>query len=130
MRKTLATVYKNGQVAVDPLLYQTREITIVSGGTIDLVSEKVILDFHTQVRKGIGLSAGMVINPFIRLGGSLSSPAIQLDPAGVAVKGTVAVATVGLSVLARSLYDRFLSGKDPCGKAYKKLLKEDAEGGD
>jgi len=123
-------VIKDGQVAVDPLLYQTREITIVSGGTIDLVSEKVILDFHTQVRKGIGLSAGMVINPFIRLGGSLSSPAIQLDPAGVAVKGTVAVATVGLSVLARSLYDRFLSGKDPCGKAYKKLLKEDAEGGD
>jgi len=100
------------------------------GGTIDLLTEQIILDFHTQVRKGIGLSAGMVINPFIRLGGSLSSPAIQLDPAGVAVKGTIAVATVGLSVLARSLYDRFLSGKDPCGKAYKKLLKEDAEGGD
>jgi len=120
----------DGQVAVDPLLIQTHEMTIVSGGTIDLVSEQLILDFHTQVRKGIGLSAGMVINPFIRLGGSLSSPAIQLDPAGVAVKGTVAVATVGLSVLARSLYDRFLSGKDPCGKAYKKLLKEDAEGGD
>ena len=109
------------------MIYQTKEIIIVSGGTIDLVSENIILDFHTQVRKGIGISAGMVVNPFIRLGGKLVSPAIEIDPAGVAVKGTVAVATVGLSVLARGLYDRFLSGKDPCGKALKKLLEADAE---
>jgi hypothetical protein len=117
----------NGQVTVEPLLYQTKEITIVSGGAIDLVSENITLDFHTQVRKGIGLSAGMIVNPFIRLGGSLASPTIELDPAAVAVKGTVAVATVGLSILGRSLYDRFLTRKDPCGHALKKLLEADAE---
>jgi hypothetical protein len=79
------------------------------------------------VRKGIGLSAGMIVNPFIRLGGSLASPTIEIDPAAVAVKGTVAVATVGLSIVGRSLYDRFLTRKDPCGHALKKLLKADAE---
>jgi hypothetical protein len=123
----MAADIKDGQVTVEPLLYQTTEIVIVSGGAIDLVTENISLDFHTKVRKGIGISASMVINPFIRLGGTLASPAIELDPAGVAVKGTVAVATVGLSVLGRSLYDRFLSGKDPCGKAYKKLQKADAD---
>jgi uncharacterized protein involved in outer membrane biogenesis len=117
----------NGQLTVEPLLFQTKEITIVSGGAIDLVSENITLDFHTQVRKGIGLSAGMIVNPFIRLGGSLASPAIEIDPAAVAVKGTVAVATVGLSILGRSLYDRFLTRKDPCGHALKKLLEADAE---
>ena len=122
----VAADIKDGQVTVEPLLYQTNEIVIVSGGSIDLVTEKISLDFHTKVRKGIGISAGMVINPFIRLGGKLVSPSIELDPAGVAVSGTVAVATAGLSVLGRSLYDRFLSGKDPCGKAYKKLLEADA----
>jgi len=117
----------NGQVTVEPLLFQTREITIVSGGTIDLVSENMSLDFHTRVRKGIGLSAGMIVNPFIRLGGSLASPTIEIDPAAVAVKGTMAVATVGLSILGKSLYDRFLTRKDPCGHALKKLLEADAK---
>ena len=117
----------DGQVVLDPLIYQTKQIIIVSGGTINLNTEDIGLDFHTQVRKGFGLSAGMVLNPFIRLGGKLASPMIELDPEGVVVKGTVAVATMGLSVLGRSLYDRFLASKDPCGQALEKLLEADAE---
>jgi len=122
----VAAEITDGQVVVEPLIYQTKELVIVSGGNINLVSEDMALDFHTQVRTGIGLSAGMVVNPFIRLGGKLASPSIELDPAAVAVKGTVAVATVGLSVLGRSLYDRFLSEKNPCQKALDKLLEADA----
>jgi uncharacterized protein involved in outer membrane biogenesis len=122
----IAADIKDGNVVLDPLIIQTKEIVIVSGGTVDLDSEKIGLDFHTQVRKGIGLSAGMVFNPFIRLGGKLASPMIELDPEGVVVKGTVAVATMGLSVVGRSLYDRFLASKDPCGKALEKLLEAEA----
>ena len=117
----------DGQVVLNPIIFQTKEIVIVSGGTINLNTEDIGLDFHTQVRKGIGLSAGMVFNPFIRLGGKLATPLIVLDPEGVVVKGTVAVATMGLSVVGRSLYDRFLASKDPCGKALEKLLEADAE---
>jgi hypothetical protein len=42
------------------------------------------------------------------------------------VSGSVAVATVGLSLVGKSLWDRFFTSKDPCGKALKQLAKEDA----
>ena len=37
----------------------------------------------------------------------------------------LAVATAGISILAKSLSDRFLSSKDPCGDARKELAKRD-----
>jgi hypothetical protein len=117
---------ESGKVLVKPIIIQTEQLTIFSSGEIDLASEKMSLDFQTKLRKGIGISAGMVVNPFIRLGGSLSSPSIELDPAAVVVSGSVAVATVGLSLVGKSLWDRFLTSKDPCGKALKQLAKEDA----
>jgi hypothetical protein len=114
-------VIDSGKVLVDPIIFNTEQITILSGGQIDLETEKINLEFETKVRKGIGISASMVINPFIKLGGSLSSPTIELDPAGVAFSGSVAVATVGLSLVGKSLFDRFISNRDPCGEALKKL---------
>jgi hypothetical protein len=66
----------------------------------------------------------MVVNPFISITGTLQSPVIGLDPAAVAVQGTLAVATVGISLLVKSLSDRFLSSKDPCGDALKKSREQ------
>ena len=117
----------SGIVLLKPFIFQTEQLTIFSGGQIDLVTEKISLDFETKLRKGIGLSAGMAINPFIQLGGNLSSPGIELDPAGVAVTGGVAIATAGLSLVGKSLWDRFLTSKEPCKKALERLEKEDAE---
>ena len=111
----------SGKVLVDPIIIHTEQITILSGGRIDLETEKINLEFQTKLRKGIGISAGMAINPFIKLGGTLSSPTIELDPAGVAFSGSVAIATAGLSLIGKSLFDRFLSSKDPCEEALKKL---------
>ncbi len=114
-------VIDSGKVLIDPLIFHTEQITILSGGQIDLETEKIDLEFQTKVRKGIGISASMVINPFIKLGGTLATPTIELDPAGVAFSGSVAVATAGLSIIGKSLFDRFLGNKDPCGEALKKL---------
>ena len=106
---------------VDPIIFHTEQITILSGGQIDLGTEKIDLEFQTKVRKGIGISAGMVVNPFIKLGGTLATPTIELNPAGVAFSGSVAVATAGLSIIGKSLFDRFLGNRDPCGEALEKL---------
>jgi uncharacterized protein involved in outer membrane biogenesis len=118
---------ESGQVLVKPMIFHTENITIVSGGEINLVTESINLDFQTKVRKGIGISAGMVVHPFIKVAGTLASPTIELDPAKVAVSGTVAVATFGLSLIGKSLFDRFLSSKDPCGDALKQLKEDDAD---
>jgi len=117
-------VIDSGKVLVDPIIFHTEQITILSGGQIDLDTEKINLEFQTKVRKGIGISASMVINPFIKLGGTLSAPIIELDPAGVAYSGSVAVATVGLSLVGKSLFDRFIGNRDPCGEALKRLDKD------
>ncbi len=122
-----AADFVDGAVALAPLLIRTSDILITSEGTVDLNSEKINLSFRTKPRKGLGLSAGAVVNPFIKVGGSLSSPLIELDPAGVVVSGGTAVATVGLSILAKSFSDRFLSSRDPCGDTLKELAKRDAE---
>jgi hypothetical protein len=117
-------VIDSGKVLVDPIIFHTEQITILSGGQIDLETEKINLEFQTKVRKGIGISTSMVINPFIKLGGTLAAPIIELDPAGVAFSGSVAVATAGLSLVGKSLFDRFIGNRDPCGEALKRLDKD------
>ncbi len=116
----------SGKVDVSPVIYHTKQLTILSQGVVDLNTEKIDLSFNTKMRTGIGISAGMLINPFIKVGGRLTSPAVEMDPAGTIIGGGLAVATLGISMLAKSMTDRFLSSKDPCGDARKELAKRDS----
>jgi uncharacterized protein involved in outer membrane biogenesis len=116
---------KAGIVRVFPVIYHTEQLTTLSEGSLDLNTEKIDLAFHSKPRKGLGLSAGTLINPFIKVGGTLEAPAIEFDPAGTITSGGLAVATLGISVLAKSMSDRFLSSTDPCGDARKEINKLD-----
>ena len=118
---------ESGVIKAFPLIVHTEQLTILSEGTVDLNTEVLDLSFNTKPRTGIGLSPGMVINPLIKVGGRLTSPAVEIDPAGTLTSGGLAVATVGLSLVAKSLSDRFLSSPDPCGDARKEIQKYDAE---
>jgi len=115
---------ESGLVTVDPMVSQTEKMTVVAEGVVDLHTEEIQFTFNTKLRKGIGISASMVVNPFVSVTGTLLSPSIGLDPEAVVVKGTVAVATLGVSLLVRSLADRFLSSKDPCGDALEQSRKQ------
>jgi hypothetical protein len=121
----IAANISEGQVDVRPMVFHTKDITIFSSGTVDLQTEKINLSFNTKPRKGLGITAGTVINTMIKVGGTLKKPSIELDPAGAIVGGTAAVATAGLSIVAKSFADRFLSSKDPCGDARKEIAKQD-----
>lgn len=114
---------KSGEILINPLLFHTEQVTIHSEGNINLATEQIDMIFETKVRKGIGISMGIFVYPFIKLAGTLSSPSIELDLTGVVISGSVAFATYGLSLVAKSLYDRFLSSEDPCGEALKHLEK-------
>ena len=122
-----AAVAESGVIKAFPLIVHTEQLTILSEGTVDLNTEVLDLSFNTKPRTGIGLSPGMVINPLIKVGGRLTTPAVEIDPAGTLTSGGLAVATVGLSLVAKSLSDRFLSSPDPCGDARKEIQKYDAE---
>lgn len=121
-----AATIVDGRLDVYPVVFQTEQLTILSRGVIDLHTEKIDLAFNTKPRQGLGLTAGTLINPLIKVGGRLAAPAVELDPAGAAVSGGLAVATAGLSLLAKSTYDRFLSSKDPCGDALREIEKIDS----
>jgi len=114
-----------GNVALEPAVVHFEGLTVISKGTIDLRSEKINLSFNTKPRKGLGITPGTVINTLVKVGGTLKAPAIELDPAGAIVSGTLGIATAGLSVVAKGFSDRFLASKDPCGDARKEIEKRD-----
>jgi uncharacterized protein involved in outer membrane biogenesis len=117
----MAAEATDGLIKVFPVIFHTEQLTILSEGTIDMNTEKLDLSFNTKPRTGIGLSTGMIINPLIKVGGRLTTPAVEMDPEGTLVSGGLAVATIGISLLAKSVSDRWLSSPDPCGDARKAI---------
>lgn len=115
---------QDGKITTAPgIIVQTDKMNIVSRGEIDLNTEKLDLNFRTAARKGIGISAGDLVNPFIRVAGTLDSPRLTMDKRGAAVTGGAAVLTAGLSLLAKAGWDRVFREKDPCGKAAEEAEK-------
>jgi hypothetical protein len=110
--------FNDGVLDADPVfVQQTDKLRIFASTNIDLKTEKLDANFKIEPRKGLGISLSNLVNPYIKVTGSLANPALVVDPEGVLIEGSLAVATAGLSILAKSLKNRFLSGKDPCGKA-------------
>jgi len=119
-------VFKNGILEIDPgIVVQTDKMNIVSKGSIDFRQEKLDLNFKTGARKGIGISAGEFINPYIKVAGTLADPKLKLDRQGTLVVGGAAVATAGLSILAKAAWDRVFREKDPCGAAIAEADKRE-----
>jgi hypothetical protein len=70
--------------------------------------------------KGLGLSLSNLVNPYVKVAGTLAAPVLALDTESTLIQGGAAVATGGISILALGLKDRFFSDKDPCGTAIAK----------
>jgi hypothetical protein len=117
----VAAEFANAQVVIEPIVIQTDKTIAFSEGVVDLASEELELIFNTQARKGLGLSASSVTNPFFKIGGTLKNPAIEFDKTRGMISGGTMFATAGLSILYKSVSDRFLSSKDPCGDARSEI---------
>jgi len=105
----------DGKAALLQVAVQTKQLAILSAGSIDLNSERLDLTVRSKPREGIGLpSVANLINPYVKVAGTLMRPALEIDPAGTVTAAGAAVATGGLSVLARGLWDRVTGGADMC----------------
>ena len=93
---------------------QTDKIAVASVGTLNLATEALDFSFRVKQREGIGISFAGVINPYIKVGGTLASPALKIDKKRGLLTGTVAALTGGLSILAQGVWDRYLSRDDYC----------------
>ena len=115
---------EQGKLTGDPaLVVVTPALDIIAKGRIDLGSEKLFGTFNTVPKKGVGLSATKALNPFVGVGGTLAKPALTLDPQGTIIQGGMAFFTGGLSILAKSFYDRLANSTDPCGDAMEQNAK-------
>jgi len=120
----LAANFEDGVMTLDPAALQTTKVTILGDGVIDFGTEELRLDWITKPRKGIGISASMFTNPYIRLGGTLAKPQIEMKPAQAVASTGLAVATLGLSLVAKGMADRVTADKKVCEKAMKQVEEQ------
>jgi uncharacterized protein involved in outer membrane biogenesis len=120
----LAANFVDGVMTLDPAALQTTKVTIIGDGVIDFGTEKLRLDWITKPRKGIGISASMFTNPYIRLGGTLAKPQIEVKPAQAVASTGLAVATMGISLVGKGLFDRVTAEKKVCERAMKQVAEQ------
>lgn len=109
---------KDGVVTTDPaLVMRTEDVDIISNGLADLRTEKIDFSFKIAGRKGLGIGVTQLINPYLKVTGTLGKPGLTVDPTGALVNGGAAFATAGLSVVATTVWDRIFHSKDPCAAA-------------
>jgi uncharacterized protein involved in outer membrane biogenesis len=99
------------------------QILITGSGNIDLATEKIDFELETTPAKGLGISASELVDPFTRIGGTLSEPLMVLDAESAAIQGGAAVATGGLSLLAKGLWKRWVGSHDICEKVEEEARK-------
>jgi hypothetical protein len=105
---------EDGQGTLNPIMMQSDKIMVVAGGSIDLDTEKIAVEFNTKPREGVGVSADMFVTPFVALRGTLASPTVGVNETGTLMTAGAAVATGGLSFLAQAALDRASGAMDHC----------------
>ncbi len=105
----------DGRLKMAPgFVMRTDRLNMFVYGSANLETEILDLSLATQARRGIGISAATITNPYFKVGGTLASPALELDPANAAIAASVATATAGLSILVRGVFDRLRGTQNPC----------------
>lgn len=116
----------DGQVSGAPNVFaSTGKIRIVLQGSVNLKTEKIKLGVRSTPRRIVSLSAAELVNPYLQIVGTMAAPQLAVDEAGVLITGGAAVATGGLTLLARGIWDRLSKSGDACkqmsGQAQKAL---------
>ena len=94
--------------------FQTDKMSVASLGQIDLATEEIDLSFRIKQREGIGISVASVVNPYVKVGGTMAAPSFDFDAKRGIFTGAVALFTGGLSILAQGVWDRHLAKEDYC----------------
>ncbi len=113
----LATVEQGKVSGLPALVLQSDRLKIHVNANIDLATERVDADFNTVPMKGLGVSLSNLVNPYVKVRGTLANPTLGLNAESTLIEGGAAVATGGITILAKGLRDRFFSDRDPCGTA-------------
>ncbi len=114
---------KGGVARLSQMIWVTPDSIVVGGGQIDLSTEKIDIGIQPTPKRGT-ISLGILTKPF-RLGGTLASPAMQIDPTATAmtvgrIAGGMLFGPIGIAVAFTSIGD---SAANPCLEAIKTAEK-------
>lgn len=121
-----AVRFNEGNAVIAPVAVRTDKLTVVGHGGVDLETEEFVFEWTMKPRKGVGISASAITNPYIRLGGTLADPKISVNAIDSIATTGAAVATAGLSLLGRGIWNRVTAGKKVCRQAIAKIQQDDA----
>jgi hypothetical protein len=109
----------DGVVQTAPaFVMQTEKVNVIAHGAANLGTEQVDFYLSTAPRRGrVDVTVAEIVNPYMKVTGSLASPRLGVDPKGVLFTGGAAVATAGISILAKGVWDRMFRADDPCAAA-------------
>ncbi len=101
----------------DDLVVETVKMRVEGNAKIALAEEDLDLTFSPEPKGGFGVGLTNVVK-FVKLGGKLRSPGMEVDALGLVNSGAAvgaALSTGGLSILAEGLVDRAL-GDSGCAQ--------------
>jgi len=97
----------DGLVTTNPAIAFTSEkVAVVTKGTLDLKTEKMNFNFNSTPTNALQINPGEMFHPYILISGTLAEPSVGVDPGKAALHGGAAIATLGVSVLVKGVYDR------------------------
>ena len=97
----------DGLVTTKPAIaFTTQKIAVVTKGTLNLKTEKMKFNFNSTPTNALQINPGEMFHPYILISGTLANPTVGVDPGKAALHGGVAIATMGISVLAKGVLDR------------------------
>ncbi|MCK5366012.1 MAG: AsmA family protein, partial [Gammaproteobacteria bacterium] len=112
-------------IADQTLVLETEKVLLQGGGLVDLKTEELDLGAKLAARKGIRLGAG-TLSSLARVQGTLAEPELGTDLKGVVKAGAkvgIAVVTVGLSLVAESVYGHISEDDHPCQTALAREIE-------
>ena len=97
----------DGLVTTMPAIaFTSQKVAVVTKGTLNLKTEKMNFNFNSTPTNALQISPGEMFHPYILISGTLAKPAVGVDPGKAALYGGAAIATLGISVLAKGVLDR------------------------
>jgi hypothetical protein len=110
---------RNGVAAIDrSIAVETRQMAISASGEINLARRTLSLAFHPQVKRGLDLNPGSLVDLLV-LQGPLDAPVLSINPRGAvrqAANVGAAAATGGITLLAPMLRP-FSGAPSSCAQA-------------
>jgi len=105
----------DGKIASVPnSFFSTDKLRLTTKSSVNLKTERIDLNIRSTPQRGLSISGAELFNPYLKIVGTLAAPRLAVDESGVLISGGAAVATGGLSILAKATWDRLSRSREPC----------------